>query len=116
MLENGNPQNIHWTNTAERELPQFGFICRQDAYDYCLEVLCYPGMLGENIPDMYDSRDQTLCETWAFLCPHPFKLPTPVYVKIGLHQNKLTLNLFSLHIDRKGHLKKAIGNYLKKHR
>jgi hypothetical protein len=73
-----------------------------------------PNQIGEIIPDMRDGFDQTLCETWAFLCPHPLKVPTPLYVKIGLHLNHIVLNLFSIHIDRKNTLSEEFAAYLKK--
>jgi hypothetical protein len=114
LLADGDPKAILWTIAAQAELRMVGLRSKQDAYDLCLQVLHNPGQLGECIPDMRDARDQTLCETWAFLCPHPLKVATPLYVKIGLHANHLTLNLFSLHIDRKGTLQKRIEAYLAK--
>lgn len=114
ILEDGDSQSIHWTLTAELDLPLIGLSCKQAAYDHILHVLRTPNQLGEIIPDMRDASDQTLCETWAFLTPHPLKVPTPLYVKIGLHLNQITLNLFSIHIDRSNLLSEEFAAYLKK--
>lgn len=114
ILDDGDARSIHWTLTAELDLPLIGLSCKQDAYDHILQVLRTPNQLGEIITDMRDKFDQTLCETWAFLTPHPLKVPKPLYVKIGLHQNQITLNLFSIHIDRKNTLSEEFAAYLKK--
>ena len=65
-----------------REMSAAGIEFKWNAYDLCLQVLRTSGMLGEQVPGMIDERDDTLCETWAFLCPHPLQLPTPLYVKL----------------------------------
>jgi hypothetical protein len=114
ILEEGDHQAIRWTLTAELDLPQIGLSCKQAAYDHILQVLRTPNQPGEIIRDMRDKLDQTLCETWAFLAPHPLKVPTPLYVKIGLHQNQIVLNLFSIHIDRKNTLSAEFAALLKK--
>jgi hypothetical protein len=114
ILEEGDPKVIHWTLTAELDLPQIGLTCKQAAYEHILQTLRTPNQIGEIIPDMRDKFDQTLCETWAFLCPHPLKVPTPLYVKIGLHLNHIVLNLFSIHIDRKNTLSGEFAAYLKR--
>lgn len=114
ILEEGDSQAIRWTFTAETEFPLIGLNNKQSAYDHILQVLRTPNQLGELIPDMRDKYDQTLCETWAFLCPHPLKVPTPLYVKLGLTQDQLTLNVFSIHIDRKETLREEFAKYLKK--
>lgn len=114
LLDEGDPKAIRWTLTAEMDLPLIGLSSKQAAYDHVLQVLRTPNQPGEIIPDMYDGLDQTLCETWAFLCPHPLKVPTPLYVKIGLHQNQILLNLFSIHIDRKDTLRAEFAKLLKK--
>lgn len=114
ILDKGDSRAIHWTLTAEFDLPQIGLSNKQAAYDHILHVLRTPNQIGEIIPDMRDKFDQTLCETWAFLCPHPLKVPTPLYVKIGLHLNHIVLNLFSIHIDRKNTLSAEFAAYLKK--
>jgi len=114
ILEDGDPQAIRWTLTAELDLPQIGLSCKQAAYDHILQVLRTPNQPGEIIRDMRDKLDHTLCETWAFLAPHPLKVPTPLYVKIGLHQDQSGLSLFSIHIDRKNTLSAEFAAYLKK--
>lgn len=114
ILEEGDPRAIRWTLTAQMEFPQIGLNSKQAAYDHILQVLRTPNQPGELIPDMYDAMDKTLCETWAFLSPHPLKVPTPLYVKLGLHHGKLILNLFSIHIDRKDALRHEFARYLKK--
>jgi hypothetical protein len=68
------------------------------------------------VTGMYDRFDGTLCETWAMLGKHPLNSPVDVYVKIGLHDNQVILNLFSLHIDRTGELRSAISDYQSKKR
>ena len=113
LLDEGDSKKVRWTFTAQNELYSLGLNNKAEAYDHCLTTLRTRGICGENIPDMRDSFDETLCETWAFLCPHPLKVPTPLYAKIGLHDSHLSLNFFSLHIDRKGDLATAIANYQK---
>lgn len=116
ILQDGGIQNIRWTLTAEREFHHFGFRSKEQAYDYCIAILQTPGIHGEMVTGMYDRIDNTQCETWAMLGKHPFGSPTDVYVKIGLHNNQVVLNLFSLHIDRKGELRSAITDYKSKTR
>jgi hypothetical protein len=71
-------------------------------------------MLGEQIHGTIDERDDTLCETWAFLCPHPLRLKIPLYVKIALHRNRVHLVMISMHTDHTGKLLEAIRAFLKK--
>lgn len=115
ILRDGNIRNIRWTLTAEREFHLFGFMSKEQAYDYCIDLLLTTGIHGEMVAGMYDD-DSTLCETWAMLGKHPLGSPVNVYVKIGLHQNQVVLNLFSLHIDRTGELSSAIADYQSKKR
>ena len=116
ILRDGAIQTIRWTLTAEREFHLFGFASKEQAYEYCINLLLTPGIHGEMVSGMYDRIDQTLCETWAMLGKHPLGSPVDVYVKLGLHQNQVVLNLFSLHIDRTGELRSAIANYQSKKR
>jgi hypothetical protein len=60
---------------------------------------------------LWASKEKLLCEAWAFLCPHPLGSHVPVYAKIGLHDDQLNIELFSLHIDHSGDLKEKINNY-----
>ena len=108
ILESGDSGKILWTVTAQRDLTSVGLAFTYEACDLCLEVLRTPGLHGERIPDMIDRNDKTVCETWAFLCPHPSGGSSPIYVKIGLHQGRVLINFFSFHIDRSGKLLKAI--------
>jgi hypothetical protein len=114
LLEDGDVEVIHWTLTAKQEFHHLGFATEAEAYDYCLTLLKTPGQIGECIVEMRTNDTEVLCETWAFLGPHPLGSDKPVYVKIGLHDDELELELFSLHIDRKGDLSKRIEAYLKK--
>lgn len=111
ILEDGDIRSIRWTNTAEREFHLFGFLSKEQAYEYCISLLQTPNIHGEMVTGMYDRLDGTHCETWATLGKHPLGSPTDVYVKIGLHHNQVILNLFSLHIDRSGDLRQAIHDY-----
>lgn len=116
LLDEQDPGKIHWTGQAEHDMAEAGLGFKYEAYELCLRVLQYPGMLGEQILDMVDAKDNTICETWAFLCPNPLGNPDPIFAKIGLHQGRLHINLFSLHVDRSGKLKKAIRAYLKRNK
>lgn len=111
ILRNGDIRKIRWTRTAEGEFPLFGFLSKEHAYEYCISLLEAPDIHGEIVTGMYDKIDHTLCEAWAFLGKHPLGSSTDVYVKIGLHQNQVILNLISLHIDRTGELREAIHDY-----
>lgn len=111
ILRDGDIRSIRWTLTAENEFHLFGFVSKEQAYDYCIDLLLTPGLHGEMVTGMYDRMDRTLCETWAMLGKHPLGSPVDVYVKIGLHQNQIILNLISLHIDRTGELRSAIAEY-----
>ena len=114
ILERGDPESILWTGRALREMTAAGLEFKWNAYELCLQVLRTPGMLGEQIPGMIDERDDTVCETWAFLCPHPLRLPIPLYVKIALHGSRVNLVMISMHTDHSGKLLKAIRAHLKK--
>jgi hypothetical protein len=114
VLVRGDPATILWTGRAQREMSAAGIQFNWNAYELCLQVLRTPGMLGEQIPGMIDERDNTLCETWAFLCPHPLQLKIPLYVKLALHGNRLHLVMISMHTDHSGKLLRAIQSLLKK--
>ena len=116
ILRAGDIRSIRWTFTAENEFHLFGFISKEQAYEYCIDLLLTPEIHGEMVTGMYDRLDHTHCETWAMLGTHPLGSPIDVYVKIGLHQNQVILNLFSLHIDRTGELRSAIADYQSKKR
>ena len=114
LLKDGEVGAIRWTFSAKQEFHHLGFATETEAYDYCLTLLRTPGQIGECIAEMRTNKQEILCETWAFLGSHPLGSDKPIYVKIGLHDNQLELELFSLHIDRKGDLSKRIQAFLKK--
>lgn len=113
ILERGDPASIFWTGRAQREMSAAGIQFNWDAYQLCLQVLRTPGMPGEQIPGMIDERDDTLCETWAFLCPHPLQLKIPLYVKIALHGSRIHLVMISMHTDHSGKLLEGIRAFIK---
>ncbi len=108
ILRNGDHNAIQWTGRALREMAAAGLGFKHEAYELCLRVLRTPGMLGESISGMIDETDGTLCDTWAFLCPHPLGISKPLYVKIALHQSRVLIHLISLHTDHSGALLAAI--------
>ncbi len=71
-----------------------------------VRIQCLPQVvqIDRSAPIIFD-RDH--------LCPNPLGNPDPIFAKIGLHQGRLHINLFSLHVDRSGKLLKAIRDYLK---
>jgi hypothetical protein len=112
LLREGSAEKIHWTGRAQRDMADVGLAFKHQAYELCLVVLTHACPIGEEIFGMLDETDGSLCETWAFLCPHPLDDAEYVYAKIGLHQGRLHINLFSLHADLSGGLKAAIRKYL----
>ena len=46
---------------------------------------------------------------YGFLSPHPLGGPKPLHDKIGLFADKITIDLFSLHIDLTGDLSRRIA-------
>jgi hypothetical protein len=110
LLEEGDQAKINWTFRAKLDWQQFGL--DYQAYEHCLKILKSPTLVGEKISGMVESDGQE-CDTWAFPCPHPFGLSTPLYAKIGLHQDQLQIDLFSLHIDLSGKLLADIKAYFK---
>lgn len=113
-LDKGDSSFIDWTFTAKQELRIIGLQTEQDAFKLCTNVLKTPGTIGECVVEMRTIETDQRCEAWTFLCPHPLGSNTPVYAKIGLHENHLSIDIFSLHIDRKGTLQKKIDSYLNK--
>ena len=111
LLEQGDPNKILWSVRAQSNWQEFGM--KHEAYPLCLEVLTSAAPLGEEIFTMTDRKDHSVCETWAFPCPHPLNKGTYLYAKIGLHHGRLHINLFSLHVDLSGDLVSAIRTYLK---
>ena len=114
LLKEGDDEKILWTAGAQGGMADGGLRFKTEAYDLCLGVLQNSAMLGEQILDMVDEIDGTICQTWAFLCPNPFGPPhPPLYAKIGLHEGRLHINFISLHTDRSGKLLKAMKAYYK---
>lgn len=114
ILRRGSDREIIWTKRASQNLSDIGIGFRFEAYELCLRVLQTPGVLGQEVHGMIDKRDDSTCETWAFLCPHPLEIPTPVYIKIALPMKRRDLFVISFHIDTKGTLLKAIQEYQQK--
>lgn len=97
FLEAGDPSVIEWTDTAEENWQPYGL--EQDAYTLLIQVLRQPGIHGHQVVGMLDRTDGSYTDCWAFLCPHPWDSPVPLYAKIGIHHTRLHINLFSLHPD-----------------
>lgn len=115
LLERGRQSDVIWTIRATsnwQDVDTFGF--KESAHELLIRQLRIPGLLGDDHPNMQDTLDHSLCETWAFLCPHPQGVPTQLYAKIGLHQRRVRISLISLHIDLTRDLETAIAAYLKK--
>lgn len=113
ILEDGDLAKILWSGRATQDwedLAPQSF--KDDGHQLLTRVLSQPGVLGEPIYGMTDKADQTSCDTWAFLCPHPAGVPTQVYAKIGVHHGQLRINLFSLHVDLTKKLELSIAAYL----
>jgi hypothetical protein len=89
-----------------------------DAFSRLVRTLQQPGIWGERIIGMVplpkppkNAGNQVV---YGFLCPHPLGMPKPLYAKIGLFDDKVTIDLFSLHIDLSGGLAKRIALAQKK--
>ncbi|WP_050025053.1 hypothetical protein [Verrucomicrobium sp. BvORR034] len=108
ILRRGDRASIEWTVQAQSDWQQFGL--PYEAYEQLVVCLQDPNALGRQVFGMSGAA-----EIWEFLFPHPLKIPTPLYGKIGLrNDNKsLVVKIFSTHIDRKGELEKAIQKFLK---
>jgi hypothetical protein len=110
LLEGGSRAQVVWTSTATSNwsfLDEFGTPDR--AYDLLVSQLSIPGLLGHDHPPMQDAHDFSLCDTWAFLCPHPLGSFKKVYAKLALHSTAQRVNLISLHIDTTGEIEAAIS-------
>lgn len=114
LLEKGDTSAINWTLAAKKEIRPLGFATEQCVFDWCCKTLLTPNLIGECVTDMRTIQENHRCETWAFLCPHPLNGTNPIYAKIGLHETQITIDLFSIHIDRTGDLQDRINNYLDK--
>lgn len=115
ILQTHDPERIDWTDTALETWQLYGL--EQDAYSLIARTLSAPEVLGHQVIGMRDRRDQTYTDCWAFLCDHPWDSPVPLYTKIGIHNTRIRINLFSLHVDDGSEkLQKAIAAYRKKHK
>ena len=114
ILEGAEPEKIDWTARALGDLRQIGFASKFAAYKHCLTVLHTPNIIGKCVVDMRTVEDDYSCDAWAFLCPHPLGSPKPLCVKIGLHQDQLQIDLFSLHVDLTGEPQERITAFLEK--
>lgn len=116
ILSKGGPAQIRWTVRAQRDWQQFGMT--QSAYALLATTLRHPGIWGERVPGMVPavpSRHITdLPVVYGFLCPHPLGSPKPLYAKLGLYNDQITLDLFSLHIDLTGALAERIAKAQKR--
>jgi len=113
ILKKGGHADVLWTGRAQsnwQSIGDSGF--KDEAHDFLIRQLRSSGLLGHDHPDMLDSLDHSICETWAFLCPHPQGFPTQIYAKIALHGQLIRINLISLHIDLTKELENAIHVYL----
>ncbi|MCH8539803.1 MAG: hypothetical protein LAT58_03425 [Opitutales bacterium] len=114
ILKEGHPGKIEWTIKAETDWQIFGL--EQEAYPFLIEHLTEPNVIGQKVVGMLDKKDHTPTDCWAFLCRHPWGSPNPIYAKIGLHHEKIRINLFSLHVDDGSKkLEKALKAYRKRH-
>lgn len=116
ILAKGQPANIRWSLRAQQDWQQFGMTFQ--AYELLRHTLREPGIWGEKISGMVPLPNQPPCagsqEIHGFLCPNPTGSPKPLYAKIGLFANSITIDLFSLHIDLSGDLAKRIALARKK--
>jgi hypothetical protein len=89
-----------------------------DAFIRLVETLRQPGIWGERVTGMIPlpaaPKNAGSQVVYGFLCSHPLGVPKPLYAKIGLFEDKVTIDLFSLHIDLSGDLAKRIAQAQKK--
>ncbi len=111
ILQTRQSGSIRWSFRAQQDWQQFGLTYQ--AFDLLIDTLQKPDILGEKIVGMSPlpgppagSGNQTV---YAFLCPHPLGGPKPLYAKIGLFADHITIDLFSLHVDLSGDLEKRIA-------
>lgn len=107
ILNTGNNTLIEWTFRAQQDWQQFGML--HEALALLASQLKPADKLGRQVFGMAGAA-----EVWEFLLPHPLNSLKPLYAKIGLKDNRLSIKIFSVHIDLKGDLEKAILAFLKK--
>ena len=107
ILNTGNNTLIKWTFRAQQDWQQFGLPYQ------ALALLAFrlksADVMGRQVFGMAGAA-----EIWEFLLPHPLNSPIPLYAKIGLKNDRLSIKIFSVHIDLKGDLERAILACLKK--
>ncbi len=111
ILSESSDTCIRWSFRARQDWQQFGM--KHQAFELLIQTLRQREMWGERVTGMTPlsapppgAGGQTV---YGFLCQHPLGVPTPLYAKIGLFDDHLTIDLFSLHIDLSGVLEKRIA-------
>jgi len=111
ILSKGAPTQIRWSLRARQDWQQFGM--PYDAFGRQVKTLQQPGIWGERvngmIPQPNPPKNAGSQRVYGFLTPHPLGDPKPLYDKIGLFADKITIDLFSLHIGLTGDLAKRIA-------
>jgi hypothetical protein len=111
ILRKGSSAHIRWTLRAQMDWSPFGL--PYQACEFLVRALGRSGLWGERITGMLPlpgaPKSRKPPTVFAFLCNHPLALVTPLYAKIGLHDDHLSIDLFSLHIDLTGDLSKRIA-------
>lgn len=111
ILRGGAPAQIRWTLRAQMDWSQFGL--PYQACEFLVSALQRPGAWGESVAGMMPlpgaPKGAQPPRVFAFLCQHPLGLSTPLYAKIGLYDDHLSIDLFSLHIDLTSDLGKRIA-------
>ena len=115
VLKRGDPKECRWSFRARQDWQQFGML--PDAYERLIGVLSQREVWGEAIigmdplPKGPRGEEQAV---YAFLRPHPFSNYIHLYAKIGLFDNQLCLDVFSLHNDNTDKLRNQIAAAKKK--
>ena len=111
ILRKGSPVAVRWSLRARQDWQQFGL--GHQAFELVIRTLGQPGIWGERVLGMTplpcapsSSGAQVV---YGFLCAHPLGGPKPLYAKIGMFDDRVTLDLFSLHIDLTGDLAQRIA-------
>lgn len=116
ILSKGSSASVRWSFRAQQDWQQFGLPFQ--AHDLLMKTLRQPGIWGERVIGMAPlpnpPKGAGSQAVYGFLCPHPLGGPKPLYAKVGLFANRVTLDLFSLHIDLSGELSRRIALAQKK--
>lgn len=107
ILKSGESRLIEWTGRARSDWGVFGI--SHTAYEHLIQTLSSPGLIGRQVLFMDGNT-----EVWEFLCPHPLGIDKPLYAKIGLKEGRLSIKIFSTHIDLTGQLQAAIQSHHKR--